>query len=50
MGMMSAMLGGNSDSSAENFSELMVGANGFVVSQVITDSYDVLYGSWTGKI
>lgn len=49
MGMMSAMLGGNSDSSAENFSELMVGANGFVVSQVITDSYDVLYGSWPEK-
>ena len=49
MGMMSAMLGGNSDSSAENFSELMVGANGSVVSQVITDSYDVLYGSWPEK-
>ena len=49
MGMMSAMLGGNSDSSAENFSELMVGANGFVVSQVITDSYDILYGSWPEK-
>lgn len=49
MGMMSAMLGGNSDSSAENFSELMVGANGSVVSQVIADSYDVLYGSWPEK-
>lgn len=49
MGMMSAMLGGNSDSSAGNFSELMVGANGSVVSQVITDSYDVLYGSWPEK-
>lgn len=49
MGMMSAMLGGNSDSSAENFSELMVGANGSVVSQVITDSYDVLYGNWPKK-
>lgn len=49
IGMMSAMLGGNSDSSAENFSELMVGANGSVVSQVITDSYDVLYGSWPEK-
>lgn len=49
MGMMSAMLGGNFDSSAENFSELMVGANGSVVSQVITDSYDVLYGNWPKK-
>lgn len=49
MGMMSAMLGGNSDSSAGNFSELMVGANGSVVSQVITDNYDVLYGSWPEK-
>ncbi len=32
--------------SASNFSELMAGANGATVSQVITDSYDLLYGNW----
>lgn len=43
-----SMMGGTStsSSSAENFSELMVGTNGDTVSQVLTDSYDVLYGSW----
>lgn len=45
-GIMSAALGNTSSSGAENFSELMVGANGATVSQVITDSYDVLYGKW----
>ncbi len=39
------MLGGNS-SGASNFSELMVGTDGKTVSQIITDSYDVLYGDW----
>lgn len=33
-------------SGASDFSELMAGANGSAVSQVITDSYDVLYGKW----
>lgn len=42
----SAALGGGSSSSAANFSELMEGADGKTVSQVITDSYDVLYGTW----
>lgn len=32
--------------SASHFSELMAGANGATVSQVITDSYDLLYGNW----
>lgn len=41
------MMGATADSSgAENFSELMVGTNGDTVSRVLTDSYDVLYGSW----
>lgn len=42
----SAILGGGSSSGAANFSELMAGADGNAVSQVITDSYDVLYGAW----
>ncbi len=41
----SAALGGSS-SGAANFSELMVGADGSSVSQVVTDSYEVLYGDW----
>lgn len=47
MGGMPMMMGGSSTSSgAENFSELMAGTNGNTVSQVLTDSYDVLYGAW----
>lgn len=47
MGNMSAMFTQTSDSSeAENFSELTAGASGEAVSQVVTDSYEVLYGSW----
>ncbi|MCD7821795.1 MAG: ABC transporter, partial [Clostridiales bacterium] len=42
----SAVLGGGSSSSAAKFSELMAGSDGKAVSQVITDSYDVLYGTW----
>ena len=42
----STVLGGGSSSGAENFSELMSGADGKTVSQVISDSYDILYGSW----
>lgn len=49
--MISTAMGSNSSKStgAENFSELMVGTNGKAVSSVITDSYDVLYGSWPEK-
>ena len=38
--------GGSSSTSAENFSELTAGSDGSKISPVITDSYDVLYGSW----
>lgn len=41
----SSMLGGSA-SGASNFSELMAGSENQAVSPVITDSYDVLYGSW----
>ncbi|MGN0479719.1 MAG: ABC transporter permease, partial [Hominenteromicrobium sp.] len=34
-----------SDSGAENFEELMVGADS-TVSRVVTDSYELLYGAW----
>ena len=42
----SAALGGGSSAGAANFSELIAGADGKTVSQAITDSYDVLYGTW----
>ena len=46
-GIMSRFTGSSgNDSTAANFSELMTGANGENISQVVTDSYDVLYGSW----
>lgn len=34
------------DSSAENFSELMAGSQNQIISPVITDSYELLYGNW----
>lgn len=45
-GIMAAALGNTSSSGAENFSELMAGADNENVSQVVTDNYDVLYGNW----
>ena len=46
-GIMGSFTGSSgNDSTAVNFSELMKGANGETISQVVTDSYDVLYGSW----
>ena len=46
-GIMSRFTGSaGNDSAAANFSELMTGANGESISQVVTDSYDVLYGHW----
>ena len=45
-GVLGRLNGGNASVSAANFTEMMVGANGHVISQVITDSYDVLYGSF----
>lgn len=46
MGGMPMMGASTGSSGAENFSELMAGTNGDTVSRVLTDSYDVLYGSW----
>ncbi len=43
---MSSLLGSSSSSGAENFEELMPGTDGEAVSQVTTDSYDILYGTW----
>lgn len=39
-------ISGSQTSGSSDFSELMVGSNGETVSRVITDSYDLLYGSW----
>lgn len=41
-----AAAGSGSNAGAANFSELMTGTDGTGISQAITDSYDVLYGSW----
>ena len=45
MRRMSSLMTGTT-SAAENFSELMAGKNGEAVSSILTDSYDLLYGSW----
>ena len=41
-----SMMGVTSSAGTENFSQLMAGANGEAVSPVVTDNYDLLYGSW----
>ncbi len=38
--------GGDSSTGAANFSELLASADGTDISPVITDNYDVLYGTW----
>ncbi len=43
---MSTLTGGSGTNHAENFSEMPAGANHDVVSQMIKDNYDVVYGSW----
>lgn len=43
---MLSRISGGSEGGAENFSELMPGAEGQTVSQVVTDGYEVLYGNW----
>ena len=46
-GIMSRLSGaGGGNAGAENFSELMINADGEGISEVVTDEYDVLYGSW----
>lgn len=44
--MMAGMGGMMSSGSSNHFEELMAGANGELISPAVTDSYDVLYGSW----
>ena len=46
MSNMSTLMGGSGTNHAQNFTEMQAGANGDVVSQVVKDSYDVVYGSW----
>lgn len=45
-GLLSTLTGSSSSSGAANFSELMPGNDNHAVSSVITDHYDILYGSW----
>ncbi|MDO4338329.1 MAG: ABC transporter ATP-binding protein/permease [Eubacteriales bacterium] len=45
-GFLSSAITGSSGSGAENFSQMIPGKNGSAVSQVTTDSYEILYGSW----
>ena len=47
-GVLGRLNGKNTSSTAANFTEMMVGANGQIISQVVIDSYDVLYGSLPG--
>lgn len=44
-GILSTLMGSSSNGAA-NFSELMPGSGSTVISSLITDSYEVLYGEW----
>ena len=46
MDSMAMMMGSSSSSQAKNFSQLMAGTDDQAISQVVTDSYDLLYGAW----
>ncbi len=43
---MFSLMSGSSSGGAENFEEMLAGTGGDLVSAVVTDSYDMLYGSW----
>ena len=44
--MLSSFFGSSGNIGADNFSELMPGANGQAVNQVVKDSYDLAWGRW----
>ena len=46
MSNMSSLMGGSGQNNAQNFTEIMPGANGEVVSQVVKDNYEIVYGGW----
>ena len=43
---MASLMGYGTSNEAANFSELMLSSDGETISAVITDNYDLLYGSW----
>lgn len=50
-GMMSGSMGlglssSSGNDSAENFSEIMAGSDGEIVSPIVRDNYDLVYGGW----
>jgi len=45
----SAFFGGEQADSAKNFSEIIKGADGEVISSIVTDNYDLIYGVWPEK-
>ncbi len=45
----SSFFGGEQDDSAKNFSEIIKGADGEVISSIVTDNYDLIYGVWPEK-
>ena len=45
----SSFFGGDSESTAGNFSEMLKGTEGEIISSIVTDNYDLIYGSWPKK-
>ena len=45
----SSFFGGEQDDSAKNFSEIIKGTDGEIISSIVTDNYDLIYGVWPEK-
>ncbi len=45
----SSFFGGEQDDSAKNFSEIIKGTDGDIISSIVTDNYDLIYGVWPKK-
>ncbi len=45
----SSFFGGEQDDSAKNFSEIIKGTDGEVISSIVIDNYDLIYGVWPEK-
>ena len=45
----SSFFGGDTKTSAENFSQIIKGSNGEAISDIVRNNYDLIYGTWPKK-
>ncbi len=49
MSNMYSLMGGTGENHAQNFTEMMPGANGEIISQIEKDNYEIVYGGWPNE-